>query len=180
MKAYLKFEIPRVAVFYGAMSGIAAIWIYFSNFKFTFFGTKGMVLATLIAFTLFVLSNECSDKTKWGQKLTHLFKDMLTPLPTGTILLLAVFSAVGEELLFRGAIQNQFGLVIASVLFGLMHFPVMPVMIPWTITAMLMGFVLGGLYMYSGNILAPILLHFLINFLNIWAMNQKHGFDWTK
>jgi membrane protease YdiL (CAAX protease family) len=36
-----------------------------------------------------------------------------------------------------------------------------------------MGFALGGMYMYTGNVLAPILAHFTINFLNLSLIAQQ-------
>ncbi|MBI4041235.1 MAG: CPBP family intramembrane metalloprotease [Deltaproteobacteria bacterium] len=171
----MRFELPKIFVFYAGMSFVGGIWIYAANLPVIFFGTRGVALAAWIAFGVFALSNMCSEKTEWGKKLVELFASFLTPSSNTTIFILALMSSLGEEILFRGAVQNQFGLIVASLLFGLMHFPIKPIMMPWTLTAVIMGFVLGALYQYAGNLMAPILLHFLINFLNIWAINQKYG-----
>ncbi|HBQ20558.1 MAG: hypothetical protein A2Z91_07225 [Deltaproteobacteria bacterium GWA2_38_16] len=170
-----KLELPKLISFYGALSLIALLWIKFAHFDIAFFGWKGLPESYLIAFSLFALSQGASHKTSWAEQLEKLFASLLTPLPLSLIFGISLFSSIGEELLFRGAIQNQFGLVAASILFGLVHFPMTKLMIPWTVMAMFMGFVLGGLYIYSGNLLAPIMLHFLINFLNLWALDQKYG-----
>jgi uncharacterized protein len=172
-------DLVKVFLFYGTMSLVGLLWILFADFEVILLGTKGVGIAAMIAFIVFALSNECSEKTQWGKELTELFSQFLTPTTVPVIFFLAAASSIGEELLFRGAIQNQFGLIVASILFGLVHFPAKKAMIPWTITAIVMGFVIGWLYEFSGHLLAPIMLHFLINFLNIWAINQKYGLPKT-
>ncbi len=173
-----KIELPKIIFFYGSMAGVALLWIFVMRLPITFFGWEGLPEAYVIAFLIFIFSTAISVKSQWGKKLEELFASLLTPIPIPAILMLSLLSSVGEELFFRGALLNQFGLIISSLLFGLVHFPIYRSMIPWTIMASLMGFVLGGLYLYSGNLLAPIALHFLINFLNIWAINQKYGYVW--
>lgn len=167
-------ELPKIIFFYGLMSLIALVWIYFAHLPVIVFGTKGLLEAYLLAFILFMSSLFLSSQTQWAREMEKFFAEILVPLSTPTIFVIALFSSVGEEMLFRGAVQNQFGFVFASVIFGLFHFPVHRVLIPWTISAMIMGFFLGSLYIYSGNLLAPITFHFLVNFLNLWILNQKY------
>jgi len=109
----------------------------------------------------------------WGKNLETEFKKHLTPLSIPTIFGISCTSALGEEFLFRGALQQLVGLYTASVLFGLFHFPFKKELVPWSIMAVLMGFVLGFLFEKTGNLTAPILCHFIINFLNILILNKK-------
>lgn len=171
-----RIELPKIFFFYGSMATIALLWITVMRLPVTFFGFKGLPEAYMIAFLIFIFSTGLSVKSAWAKKLEELFASLLTPIPLPAIFILALLSSVGEELFFRGALLNQFGVVISSLLFGFVHVPIYRSMIPWTIMATVMGFVLGGLYLYSGNLLAPIMLHFLINFLNIWAINQKYSY----
>ena len=61
-------------------------------------------------------------------------------------------------------------------MFGAVHVgPDPKTFFPWTIMAVVMGFVLGGMYLYTGNVLAPILAHFTINFLNLSLIAQQAG-----
>jgi membrane protease YdiL (CAAX protease family) len=76
-----------------------------------------------------------------------------------SLVLVAIFSGVGEEAFFRGALQQEFGLVVASVLFGLAHISPDRRYLVWTAWAVLAGFVFGFLYEVSGGLLAPILAH---------------------
>ena len=76
------------------------------------------------------------------------------------LLLLSAAAGLGEELLFRGVIQEELGLGVASVLFGLMHGPTRELW-PLAIWAAAMGAVLGVLYQVSGNLFVPSLSHAL-------------------
>jgi membrane protease YdiL (CAAX protease family) len=66
--------------------------------------------------------------------------------------------AAAEEAFFRGFVQNQFGLVIASVVFALAHLGAKQWW-PLTLGTLLQGFALGALYSYSGSLMAPIIAH---------------------
>ncbi|HET6689040.1 MAG TPA: CPBP family intramembrane glutamic endopeptidase, partial [Rubrobacter sp.] len=76
-----------------------------------------------------------------------------------SLVLVAIFSGVGEEAFFRGALQQEFGLVVASLLFGVAHIGPNRRYLVWTAWAVLAGFVFGLLYEISGGLLAPILAH---------------------
>ncbi len=87
--------------------------------------------------------------------------------------LIAAAAGVGEELLCRGLLQQGLeiwltgplgataamacALVIASVLFGLAHF-LTPM---YAAACILIGLYLGGLYMATGNLLVPVIVHAL-------------------
>ena len=175
MKTSKRIELPKIVFIYTLLSAIALVWIYLAQLEVVFLGIKGIPEATFLAFLLFVLSALLTTHSSWAQKLEAFFAQIVTPLSLPVIFIMALCSSVGEELFFRGALQNQFGFVPASILFGLVHIPWNKLMIPWTLMAIFAGFLLGGLYIYAGNLLAPIFLHFAINFLNLWAINQKYS-----
>ncbi len=98
------------------------------------------------------------------QYLTHFDNPGLFVLG---VVVIAIIPAVGEELLFRGVVQNQIffltsrphlAIWIAAFLFSAVHlqfFGFLP--------RMLLGVLLGYLYYWSGNLLIPILAHFVNN-----------------
>jgi membrane protease YdiL (CAAX protease family) len=92
-----------------------------------------------------------------------------------SLVLVAIFSGVGEEAFFRGAVQQEFGLVVASVLFGLAHVGPDRRYLVWTAWAVLAGFVFGILYDVSGSLLAPIIAHSGHNAatLLLWRRSRK-------
>lgn len=101
------------------------------------------------------------------------FSAVLGPLSTGTVAVLAVTSAVGEELLFRGALQPLIGFWPTAALFGLLHGGGTPRLFAWTVFAFLSGLLLGWLADFTGSLLAPILCHLTINFWNLQAIGER-------
>lgn len=83
------------------------------------------------------------------------------------IAVLAVTSAVGEEVLFRGALQPLLGLVLTAIVFGLVHGGPTPRFRAWALFALLAGLLLGWLEEFTGNLLAPILCHLTVNYFNL-------------
>lgn len=79
------------------------------------------------------------------------------------LILLSIFSGVGEEAFFRGAVQQEFGLIVASLVFGLAHIGPDRRYLVWTIWAVLAGFLFGTLYETTGGLLAPMVAHALHN-----------------
>lgn len=104
------------------------------------------------------------------------FKEsLLTKIPSlhvEDMIFIAVLSGLGEEILFRGWLQTQFGIVIASVLFGLIHIWGKEG-IGYGLYAIGMGFVLGYLFQYTGSLWAPALAHALNNFLGLYALEKE-------
>lgn len=109
----------------------------------------------------------------WARSLENEFVKLLGPLRITQIVCLAVVSSVAEEVFFRGALQPSLGLVVTSILFGLLHFGPRSVFIPWTIMAIAMGFALGLLADWSGGLLASVICHFTINALNLAFISVK-------
>ena len=93
------------------------------------------------------------------------------------LLLLAAFSGVGEEALFRGALQPEIGIVAASLLFGALHVGPDRRYLLWTLWAVGAGFLFGALYEWTGGILAPVVAHALHNAatLLLWKHSRKAG-----
>ena len=75
-----------------------------------------------------------------------------------------------SELFFRGALQPAVGLVPASLIFGLIHIGPERRFWPWTVFAVVVGFILGALYELTGDLAGPIVDHVCINALNMHAI----------
>jgi uncharacterized protein len=107
----------------------------------------------------------------------------LTPCTVPDLAAIALLAGVGEEMLFRGTLQAVFargegplsgpwaGLALASLLFGMMH-AVTPA---YAILATLIGAYLGWLWLLSGNILTPILVHALYDFVVLYYLLSGPG-----
>ncbi len=123
----------------------------------------------------------------WVREISQLIEQLILPLfsnaPAGSVVLVAVLAGVGEEFLFRGVIQDGLaihlgpvpGLILASLLFGLAH-AVTPA---YFLIASLMGAYLGWLYLHSGNLLLPIVVHALYDWIAIrfylWSRERRVG-----
>ncbi|WP_209122548.1 type II CAAX endopeptidase family protein [Alkalihalobacillus sp. BA299] len=92
------------------------------------------------------------------------------------IFFIAAVVSVCEEVLFRGILQTQLGLIPASLLFALIHFRYLSKIILFTM-AVVLSFGLGLLFALTNNLLVPIFTHFLIDFvlgLFIMYKARKH------
>jgi hypothetical protein len=112
-------------------------------------------------------SAELTARTQMGQTLARILGEALGPLRLRDCLVLAVSSGVAEEALFRGALQPQVGLVWASLLFALAHLVPRRELLPWSAFALAAGFLLGGLYAVTGNLVAPVVAHVVVNAVNL-------------
>jgi membrane protease YdiL (CAAX protease family) len=92
--------------------------------------------------------------------------------------LISLLAGIGEEWLFRGVIQEAAsdwaglwaGLVLASVLFGLMH----PLNRSYVVLATGMGAYLGWLWIESRSLAAIATAHGLYDFLALVALTRTH------
>lgn len=118
----------------------------------------------------------------WARELEARIREVIVPLFRGSgtpaIFWVALLAGVGEELLFRGVIQtaleNQFGalpgLFLAALIFGLAHY----VTRAYFVLATLMGLYLGWLYQWTGNLLVPVLVHFLYDWIALeWYVRRE-------
>ena len=90
------------------------------------------------------------------------------------VLVIAVIPGFGEELLFRGFIQNLLKRIVkndhlavwtAAILFSAIHFQFYGF-----IPRMLLGALFGYLYIWSGNLIVPMVAHFVNNFVSLLAL----------
>ena len=98
---------------------------------------------------------------------------------TSDLILVSVFSGLAEEVFFRGAVQPEFGLVVAALAFGIVHIGPDRRYLIWTVWAILAGFLFGFLYRFSGGLLAPVVAHSLHNaatFL-LWKRSRKGSLE---
>jgi uncharacterized protein len=100
--------------------------------------------------------------------LRRLYRDTLEPLfgrvTLAEIAVISVFAGLGEELLFRGAVQTAWGPIVASVLFGLCHVGGRTTVVLGAWAALVGGF-LAWLAIVTGGLLAPIVTHALYDAL---------------
>ena len=123
-------------------------------------------VAALFPLLLFILSlTRVAEKLALLKSLKRTMITQVRPLFANArfmdLVLISLIAGFAEEMLFRGILQVKFGIIVASVIFGLAH-SVTPAYI---LIATVMGFYIGYVFKGSGNILVPIQLHFIYDLL---------------
>ncbi|MCC7460539.1 MAG: CPBP family intramembrane metalloprotease [Proteobacteria bacterium] len=131
-----------------------------------------VVISVVIGLAIVLITWLVTKVSKAFQELAHRFNEILGPLTIMEIFFIAIFSSVAEEFFFRGLLQEKIGIFFASMVFGMLHFGPGKKYLPWTIFAVVMGFLLGGLYEWRGNLIVPIVIHFVVNFFNLILMQK--------
>jgi membrane protease YdiL (CAAX protease family) len=136
-------------------------------------GALGGLLATVPMLVLFflLLRWPVGPLLRIKRFSEEVLRPLLAPCSVLDLLGISVLAGLGEEMLFRGVLQGAFAawlkspwtaLVLASVLFGLLH----AVTLTYALLATLMGVYLGWLwYFCTDNLLAPVIAHTLYDFL---------------
>ncbi len=109
----------------------------------------------------------------WLGELHREFSSIFGRTSDGELVLLAAASALGEEVLFRGAMLDAWGLWISSIVFALLHIPPRAVLWPWTVSALVIGVGLGLLTLATGNLGAAVAAHFVINLMNLAYITRQ-------
>ena len=152
----------------GSLVVVAIVWSWLRGISIPYrvdLTASGVALAAtaafvLVNFSLYHLSRRAGRPAAVRAFLEGEIFPLFRRVPVWKLVLLSAVAGLGEELLFRGVIQEELGLGIASVAFGLMHGPTREL---WSLAlwAAAMGAVLGVLYQVSGNLFVPALSHAL-------------------
>jgi uncharacterized protein len=115
------------------------------------------------------------NKEESAQELTKMLVDIKTPLDfILTFAIVAVVAGIGEELLFRGVIQNKLfalfknvhvAIWLSAILFSAIH-----MQFYGFVPRMMLGVLFGYLYYWSNNIWVPIIAHFTNNGFTVLGM----------
>lgn len=102
--------------------------------------------------------------------------------------IIAILPAIGEELVFRGVLQNQLmrriaspwaAILLSAAIFSLAHFQ-----LEGFLPRMLLGVLLGWLYWRTGNLWVSVLAHFFNNGVQVFGQylygNQLSSVDLEK
>ncbi len=119
-------------------------------------GLTGLVLLFDLSISRFV-PEEASDD---GGVNERIFRTR----PIWHIAVISFVVAVCEELLFRGAVQQAFGPYWTSILFAAIHVRYLRHWIP-TGMVFAISYGLGWIMEYTGTLWAPIVAHFLVDFI---------------
>ena len=174
-------RIVRMATgFYSAMIVVGLVWGLLRGLDvgwFAFGGSPapgkaialGLFLGLLGVAASYVLERSVPGVRLLGER----FGMVLAGVGVREAITLAALSSVGEELLFRGCLQEEVGLLPATIVFALVHVGPSRDYLWWTASAFVFGLGLGFLYEVHGGLLGPIVMHFVINAINISLLGTK-------
>lgn len=174
-------NLQRASYVYGGMvvAGVVGAWLFLGKDPLFLPGDAwppvwirvalGLGLGALVV----VLDKVVERFVPAFRAMGEAFMALLGRLEAGQVLGLALFSSVGEEIFFRGFLHSWVGLVASSVIFGLCHIAPDRRLWPWPFLATAMGFAFGWLFEYTGDVLAPVLAHFVINFVSLTLMRRR-------
>jgi uncharacterized protein len=156
--------------------GVAILWAYVFKepvFAHIRWNTKDIIVGftavvPLFAFLIWV----ANSRSKLMVEHRNLVRTLIRPLAADwSLLQIAALSAcagIAEESFFRGAIQAslegrigvKLALAVTSIAFGVVH----PITRTYAVAATLIGAYLGGLFVWTGNLMVPILCHMVYDF----------------
>ncbi|MBI1270419.1 CPBP family intramembrane metalloprotease [bacterium] len=126
------------------------------------------------------LARALKDKFKLFDIYLELINDVMAPLFSKflfrDIVLISLASGFCEEVFYRGVLQNQFGILIASIVFGLCHFAGKRYLF-YAIWAALAGALFGYMIILTGSLWPPILAHVTNNFVSLTYLRYRHKAD---
>ena len=166
-------------VIYGAMSiiGFEICWWYHKNIvallrlhdvDWRFFLRISMIGITFLTLGQFLLEDAFPSYRRLKMTFAQIFKG----LNFGQIVVLALLSSCGEELLFRGAIQPFLGVWFTAAIFAIMHIDPDGRSPIWTIWAFIGGVVMGLAVKTTGSLWPAIWIHFGVNLISIRRVSR--------
>jgi len=168
--------------FYAALFGLAWLWCAAIRDRSLVVAPGGSIrwvrdpaAGAIVAVLVIVLSAALTERTALGRSLARALGAALGPLGLRDCLVLAAASGLGEEAVFRAALQPEVGLVAASVVFAAVHFVPRRDLWPWSVFALGAGLLLGALYAATGNLVAPVVAHAGINAVNLRWLSRQYG-----
>ena len=131
-----------------------------------------LALGVLVGALLIAFSWGAETVVPAARGLRDMLVARLGRLPSDEILGIAVLSGFAEELFFRGAVQGSLGLLWATLLFAVLHAGPGRGMVAWALFAAVAGLAFGGIMEWTGNLLAPITAHMLVNAVGLWRLGR--------
>lgn len=173
--------VTQAAIFYGAFVVVSVAWSIFRGRGFAFLGDSAFwslffgVAAAAATVSLGLLAYRLLPVFR--RLAEELAPQLLDGAGYAGLVLVAVFSGVGEEMFFRGVLQVEIGLVAASIIFGAIHIGPDRRYLVWTAWAVMAGFLFGFMYEATGGLLAPMSAHILHNAVTllVWKRQRENA-----
>lgn len=162
------------------------VWFYWRS-KAGFPGIEGVQTAlraffaalALLAANL-VLFDWAAPRTPRLNQLVRFKQEYIVPLAVllgpAEALAVSVAAGIGEEFFFRGALQVEFGIVLSSLLFAVVHFgPAARQYFGVLTIYFAVSIYFGLLYQLTGDLWATAAAHGLYDFLALVIIRRQHA-----
>ena len=170
---------PAAVVVYSLLVGAALLWFHLRDrldqVPKTAVGDHGPWISLLAGTAVGLL---CSGVFLVARRYLPLFRglenrlaEIVGPLTEVEIVGIALASAIGEELFFRGAMQDAWGLWWSAVVFGLLHSG--PGLLLWGVVAFGLGLLLSLMIENGLGLLSVTVAHALINNISLRRMVRR-------
>jgi membrane protease YdiL (CAAX protease family) len=106
-------------------------------------------------------------RAAWARALHSALRPTVHRAHDAMLLAVAMASALGEELLFRGLLVPVLGVVLSALVFGALHQVRGEARWGWMAWATLMGLIFGVVFAATGSLAGPIVAHAMINAANL-------------
>ena len=110
---------------------------------------------------------------RWARRLESEFGWILGGQRVWEMAWIALLSGTAEEFLFRGALQEKFGIGVATAVFAVIHWPLNPNFRSWPFVAALAGLGFAALKEGTDSLLAPAAAHVVLNFVNLLRITKR-------
>jgi CAAX protease family protein len=104
---------------------------------------------------------------RWARALHAALRPTADGAGDGALFAVAIATATGEELLFRGLLVPLAGVVASSILFATMHQIRGNARWAWMVWAGIMGLLFGTIFAATGSLAGSLLAHAAINHHNL-------------
>jgi membrane protease YdiL (CAAX protease family) len=162
-------------VLYGLLLLIGTAWSHWLglrllpalhfNYRFLFIGIVAGSIMALSAYGFYMLARKLPFLAQLKQTVEEVLVPLVAELKPIDLVFIAAISGFCEEIFFRGIAQQQFGLPLTSVAFGLFHDPTLR-NVGYSMLAAFYGLILGLLYIKTGNLWVPIIAHATHNLIS--------------
>jgi len=160
---------------------IAKAWQYLASVSLlpVIFNVQALFIAFGLAAFIILASGIIYQIWPAYRRSAHYYLDLvLKPLAVADTVWLGLLPGLSEELLFRGVMIPALGsgtvaVVMSSLFFGVLHLSGAQQW-PYGVWATVVGLMLGGVTVITGNLLIPIIAHVSINFVSslMWKLRQ--------
>jgi len=136
-------------------------------------------LLPLLLFLAFAVRTRWAPLARLHQQVSQLVRQVFAGVPWWGLAAVALAAGVGEEAMFRGALQPiaerwlgaALGLAVVSVAFGAVH----AMSIGYFALATLVGAYLGWLAQYFDDLVAPMFVHAAYDFVALLVLLRGVG-----